>query len=125
MRIIFVYIVFSSVLFFSCESKESEVDIPPNIMSEEQLVKVLTDCYLGEGASGINVKNVVGEKFDSAYLFNPLKDHQISKSLFDSSISFYTKHPKVMKIIYDKMLDRMSQIQASGKINSTDTAVKK
>ena len=63
MRTIFIYIVFSSILFFSCETKETDIEIPPNVLSEDKLVKVLTDCYLGEGASGINVKNVTGEKF--------------------------------------------------------------
>ena len=121
MRIIFSFIIFSSLLFFSCESKETEIDIPPNIMSEDKLVKVLTDCYLGEGASGINVKNVTGQKFDSAYLFNPLNDNKISRELFDSSISFYTKHPKVLKIIYDRVLDRLSQMQASGMVYVNDT----
>lgn len=121
MRTIFIYIIFSSLLFFSCETKETEIDIPPNVLSEDKLVKVLADCYLGEGASGINVKNVTGEKFDSAYLFNPLNDNQISRELFDSSISFYSKHPKVLKAIYDKVLDRMSQMQASGMVYVNDT----
>ena len=121
MRTTFIYIVFSSVLFFSCETKETDIEIPPNVLSEDKLVKVLTDCYLGEGASGINVKNVTGEKFDSAYLFNPLNDNQISRELFDSSISFYSKHPKVLKIIYDRVLDRMSQMQASGMTYVNDT----
>ena len=121
MRTIFIYIVFSSILFFSCETKETDIEIPPNVLSEDKLVKVLTDCYLGEGASGINVKNVTGEKFDSAYLFNPLNDNQISRELFDSSISFYSKHPKVLKIIYDRVLDRMSQMQASGMTYVNDT----
>ena len=122
MRTIFIYIIFSSLLFFSCETQETEIDIPPNVLSEDKLVKVLTDCYLGEGASGINVKNVTGEKFDSAYLFNPLNDNQISRELFDSSISFYSKHPKVLKIIYDRVLDRMSQMQASGMVYVNDTS---
>ena len=121
MRTIFIYIVFSSILFFSCETKETDIEIPPNVLSEDKLVKVLTDCYLGEGASGINVKNVTGEKFDSAYLFNPLNDNQISRELFDSSISFYSKHPKVLKTIYDRVLDRMSQMQASGMTYVNDT----
>ena len=121
MRTTFIYIVFSSVLFFSCETKETDIEIPPNVLSEDKLVKVLTDCYLGEGASGINVKNVTGEKFDSAYLFNPLNDNHISRELFDSTISFYSKHPKVLKIIYDRVLDRMSQMQASGMTYVNDT----
>ena len=121
MRIIPIYIFFCAIILNACASSEENVNIPSDVLSEEQFIKVLTDCYLAEGASGINVKNVTGEKFDSAYIFNPLKDNHISKPLFDSSISFYTQHPKLLKIIYDKILDRLSQIQANGKIDALDT----
>ena len=107
-----------SVLFFSsCKptSEENEV-VPETVLSEDQLVKVLTDAYLAEGASGINVKNVPGEKFDSAYVFNPISDNRIDKAVFDSSMAYYTRHPKKLKLIYDKILDRLSVMQAKGKI---------
>ena len=107
-----------SVLFFSSCKPTSEEDevVPETVLSEDQLVKVLTDAYLAEGASGINVKNVPGEKFDSAYVFNPISDNRIDKAVFDSSMAYYTRHPKKLKLIYDKILDRLSVIQAEGKI---------
>jgi hypothetical protein len=88
MRIILIYIFFCAFILNACTPSEENVAIPSDVLSEEQFIKVLTDCYLAEGAAGINVKNVTGQKFDSAYIFNPLKDNQISKPLFDSSISF-------------------------------------
>jgi hypothetical protein len=121
MRIILIYIFFIAFIFNACTPSEENVKIPSDVLSEEQFIKVLTDCYLAEGAAGINVKNVTGQKFDSAYIFNPLKDNQISKPLFDSSVSFYTQHPKLLKTIYEKILDRLSQIQASGKIDALDS----
>lgn len=104
-------------LLFSCKPpKEEQEEIPSNIISEEQFISVLTDAYLGEGASGINIKNVSGEKYDSTYVFNPLLDHHITKNQFDSAITYYSNHPKKLKLIYDKVLERLSQIQAKGKI---------
>lgn len=106
-----------SVLLFSCKPKHEEDDVvPANLLTEEQLVNVLTDAYLAEGASGINVKSVQGEKFDSTYLFNPLKDNHIEKAKFDSTMVYYTKHPKKLKIIYDKVLAKLSVAQANGKL---------
>jgi hypothetical protein len=106
-----------SSLLFSCKPKNDEDEkIPETVLSEEQLIKVLTDFYLAEGASGINVKAVTGEKYDSAYIFNPLKDNNIDKAKFDSSMAYYTRHPKKLKIIYDKILDKLSVIQAKGKL---------
>jgi hypothetical protein len=106
-----------SALLFSCKPKNEEDEVvPKTVLTEEQLVKVLTDSYLAEGASGINVKSVAGEKFDSTYLFNPLKDNHIEKAKFDSSMAYYTRHPKKLKIIYEKVLDKLSLAQANGKV---------
>jgi hypothetical protein len=113
-----IKLVIVSVLFFSsCKPADEENEsVPETVLSEDQLVNVLTDAYLAEGASGINIKNVTGEKFDSAYVFNPLKDNNIDKAVFDSSMAYYTKHPKKLKIIYDKVLEKLSVIQANGKV---------
>ncbi len=105
------------LLFVSCKPKqEEEESIPTNIISEENFISILTDAYLGEGAAGINVKNVSGNKYDSTYLFNPLADHHVTKAQFDSSITYYASHPKKLKLMYNKVLDKLSQIQAKGEI---------
>ena len=102
----------------SCKPPQEEDEIvPANILGEDKFVKVLADAYLCEGASGINIKNVTGNKFDSTYAFNPLKDNGIEKSQFDSTIAYYSNHPKKMKIVYEKVLDKLSQIQAAGKLD--------
>ena len=106
-----------SVLFFSCSSIAVEDEVTPvGILTDQQMVTILTDAYLSEGASGINVKNVPGEKYDSTYMFNPLIDNHISKSRFDSSITYYAKHPIKLKAIYDKVLDKLSVAQAKCKL---------
>ncbi len=111
------YILILGGILVSCKpDKEEDVVMPSYLLSEEQLVNVLTDAYLSEGASGINVKNVIGEKYDSAYVFNPLQEHGISKSKFDSTMNFYTQHPQKLKLIYDKVLEKLSVIQANGKL---------
>ena len=113
----FIKVFIVSVLLFSCKPKHEEDEaIPETVLTEEQLVNVLTDAYLAEGASGINVKSATGEKFDSTYLFNPLKDNHIEKAKFDSSMAYYTRHPKKLKIIYTKVLDKLSIAQANGKL---------
>jgi hypothetical protein len=106
-----------SLLLFSCKPKHEEDEaVPETLLTEEQLVNVLTDAYSAEGASGINVKNATGEKFDSTYRFNPLKDNHIEKAKFDSTMAYYTKHPKKLKIIYTKVLEKLSVAQANGKL---------
>jgi len=111
-------IIIIITIFTSCKPpQEEDESIPSNILAEDKFVEVLTDSYLCEGASGINIKNVTGNKFDSAYAFNPLKDNGIAKAQFDSTIAYYSNHPKKFKIIYEKVLDKLSQIQAAGKLD--------
>lgn len=109
--------IVSVLLFCACKASiEDNETVPETVLSEEQLIKVLSDAYLAEGASSINVKNVIGQQFDSTYLFNPLKDNNIDKALFDSSMAYYTRHPKKLKIIYEKILAKLSVVQANGKL---------
>ena len=101
----------------ACKPKtiDSE-EVPKNVLSEDSLINVLTYCYLGEGAASMNIKGVSAEKFDSAYAFNPIKEKGITKARFDSSIIYYSAHPKKLKLIYEKVLEQLSQIQANGKL---------
>src|SRR4051812_4103443 len=112
-----IFIVLCVALCVSCRPKSDEDEQPPPYILNEQLfLKVLTDCYLGEGAAGINVKSVTGEKFDSAYIFNPFADNNITKQQFDTTIVYYSKHPQKLKEIYNKLLDNLSQILAVGSL---------
>lgn len=116
-RILIHSLVVWFLSLYSCHPpKEKEEPLAPNVLSEEQFIAVLTDAYLGEGAAGINIKNVLGEKYDSTYAFNPIADHHLTKAQFDSTIAYYAKHPKKLKRVYDNVLERLSQLQAKGKI---------
>lgn len=106
------------LVFAACKPPQEESErVPDYILDEQVFVDVLTDSYLSEGASGVNVKNVMGTQFDSTYAFNPLKDRGIDKIAFDSTVAYYSRHPKKFKLIYDKVLDKLSRIQASGKLD--------
>ena len=115
--IIYFKILFFAFILFSCKPvQENDLPIPEGLVEEDLLVNTLAQSYLGEGASGINIKNVSGEKFDSVYLFNPVKENGIDKIKFDSTMAYYTRHPKKLKLIYEKVLDKLSIYQASGKV---------
>ena len=104
------------LLLVSCSVRNDDVIIPESILSHKEIVKIITDCYLAEGATGINVKAVTGQNIDSVYLFNPLKDNRCAKTKFDSSILFYSKHPILFKQVYDDVLEQLNKIAAKGKL---------
>jgi hypothetical protein len=117
MKFIRLHLFTFSLFILSCAAKhEDDVLVPPTILESHQLVEILTDAYLAEGAAGINIKGVSGQQFDSVYLFNPLKEHGCSKSKFDSSMVFYTHHPIVLKNIYDQVLEELNKIAARDSI---------
>ncbi len=113
---VFKYFTITSIVLISCSVKNDDVLIPKNILSKEETIKIITDCYLAEGASGINVKTVNGQNIDSVYLFNPLKDNNCQKAKFDSSILFYAKHPLILKQIYNDVLEQLNKTAAKGKL---------
>lgn len=105
------YILFVVVLV-SCKPNQEEATVSPdNILNEETMVNILTDAYLAEGASGINVKGANGIQFDSVYMFNPFKDHNVTRGKFDSSLTYYSQNPKKLKTIYDQVLQKLSEYQ--------------
>jgi hypothetical protein len=118
LNLIKYFVAFLLLILSACKPPEQqEVSIPDYVIPQDSLVNFLTDAYLGEGASSINVRNAIGEKFDSVYLFNPFKEHHISRQRFDTSIAFYTQHPKKLKIIYDQVLDQLSKLQAKKRMD--------
>lgn len=107
----------------SCgKNAEKEVEIPTGILSKEQFTKVLTDFALAESAANMNIKNVMIQKTDSVYAFDPLIENGIRKSQYDSTVLFYTANPELFKKVYENVLERLSELQAKKnglKVDST------
>src|ERR1043165_60763 len=95
---LFICTPFLALALAACKPEPEEiVTVPDGLLTPEEIVPVLTESYLAESASGLNVLNVAGNKFDSVYVFDPLKDNNIQRAQLDSSLAFYSKHPKMLK----------------------------
>lgn len=111
----FSKIIAVSFIFISCSGIEKETPIPENVLDKEKFSEVIVDFTLAESASGINILNVQGGKGDAVYAFNPLIDHNIKRETFDTSVYFYSHHPKLFKEVYELVLEKLSKLQASRK----------
>ena len=100
---------------FSCNTAEKEASIPENVLDKEKFSEVIVDFTLAESASGINVLNVQGGKGDTVYAFNPLIDNNVKRETFDTTLYFYSHHPKLFKEVYELVLEKLSKLQASRK----------
>lgn len=108
---LFIFLLAAIVLSACGSGGDSDLTIPDTILSEEKFTKLIVDFSLAESASNLNVKNFPAEKMDSAYAFDPLEENKISKSQYDSAVSFYSKHPAIYKKIYENVLATLSRMQ--------------
>ena len=82
---------------------------PKGILSDKEMEAVLYDMHMAEGvvpAIGINGSQTDDQ--DACFRF-VLKKHGITKAQFDSSVVWYTAHPKRFDKIYPKVIKRFEK----------------
>ena len=104
-----------SFFFVACNGEKKEVAIPDNVLDKEKFSDVIVDFSLAESAASINILNVTAAKGDTVYAFNPLLDNNIKRVTFDTTLYFYTHHPKLFKEVYVLALEKLSKLQVSRK----------
>lgn len=111
-QIIYIVLLLSVFVLQSCTNKsDAEIKIPDNILTEEQFTKVLVDFALAESAINLNIKNAPIPSIDTTYAFNPLKENNVSRQKYDSTILFYASHTDLYKKIYENVLAILSDMQ--------------
>jgi hypothetical protein len=103
------------IFLYSCSDEKKEVAIPDNVLDKEKFSDVLVDFSLAESASAVNILGVSNAKGDTVYAFNPLVDNNVKRSTFDTTLYFYSHHPKLFKEVYVITLEKLSKLQASRK----------
>lgn len=120
-----IILVFLLGIISCSKNEEEEVQIPTGILSQDSLIKVMTDFALAESASNLNILNLSGRKYDSAYAFNPLVENKISKAHYDSSVAFYSKNPELFKQVHDEVLTALNNLLVEREKVKKDTTSKK
>ncbi len=94
--------------FFSCQKKEIQSTIPNTILSIEKTASVLTEIHLSE--ANTNAQSI-SDSFSKKNidLKNILKEHQITQSQYDSSISFYINRPELFNKVYEGVLNNLNK----------------
>lgn len=107
-RFFIVSIILLSLL--GCEqNKPGKELIPP-----ETLVPVLVDMHLLYSIQSSNAYRDLSRKVDSidthSYIF---EKHHIDQAQFDSTIAWYSRHPKLFTDIYDQVVMQLSRLSDS------------
>jgi len=105
---ILLFSFFLIFLFAGC-------DRPKSVLNQREMEDVLFDLHKLEGTLSVKDGNYIFDKKDNLYYSSILKKHHITQADFDSSVVWYTKHPKQFERMYDNIIDRMSALKTDVK----------
>jgi len=111
----FVLILLLPVYMFSCTSNSDATTLkyPENIIDSLTFAKILTDMHIADGAAKFQVlpdNRRVTVKYGEN--LGVLKNYNISKAQFDSTLVYCANHPAYYDRLYSRVLDNLSQKQA-------------
>ena len=108
MRLIFLTCL---VLVISCHQKKKELNY--QIIPEDKFVSLLVDYHLAVAVSYSEFYKEKTRNFKQMNINDTvLKSYGYTRALFDSSVSFYSGHPERYDAIYDKVIAKLSRMQA-------------
>ena len=89
----------------SCDNKQTKVTAPNVLLSEPQMVEIMTDVYILENAinyrrgKSISTNNLKTKGYEA--LFN---HYGITDSVFFENIDYYNDNPVLMKRVMDSVV---------------------
>lgn len=94
-------------LLLSCQGKNRRTIIP-----EKEFIEVLVDLHLADAIASEKTNLDHSYRIDSASLYGALfKKHDISRAMFDSTMSYYTKRPDDFQKVYNKVTARLKNME--------------
>lgn len=96
----------------SCNNKKTEVATPNFLLSETQMVEIMTDVYVLENAinhrrgKNISVNNLKTKGYDAVFAH-----YGISDSVFFENMDYYNDNPALMKKVMDSVSANLQRMQ--------------
>lgn len=114
----FVSVFLLILLLSACDSR------PRGVMNEKKMTEVFTELHKLDGV--LFEKGILyGQYLErNKYYIGLLKKYDITQAEFDSSLVWYTKHPKKYEKIYENVLVNLTQLDKdikSGKYHHVDS----
>jgi uncharacterized protein YcfL len=100
-------LIFLIIAFFvSCSGT------PRGVLSEKQMVEVITDLNLAEGTMMISGVSWTDKQKKEAYYNYVLEKHSITPAQLDTSFAWYARTPAKLEKIYEKVTTNLNQKEA-------------
>lgn len=96
----------------SCQG-EKTAENPAYVIDQDKMVGIMVDMHIVETASNLKVfppdsaQQMYQNYFESIYL-----THGVTKANFDSSLFYYSTQTDQMNVIYDKVLENLSEMES-------------
>ena len=103
---IFILAVVVSVFASSCQRR------PSGVLNTVEMENLLFDMHVMEGAMSANGADYNNPQMKEKYFQALLKKYDVTPVQFDSSVSWYTKHPKFFERIYVNIDARLKKMTA-------------
>lgn len=125
-NILATFVIASLLSFCGEKNKNDQEEIPEksDIISSEEMIVVLEDIYLAEGA--VSRKTIAGqdpEYYARHYFRYVLKSHNITSDQFMDSYTYYSSDADKMLKILEVIINDLSQKQ--GMLKSSESANEK
>lgn len=94
------------LVFLSCGKKET---VPEDILSQDQMVSVLSELYVLENKiSSLGVTRDSLTQIFGAMKGKVFEKSGVSDSTFSKSLNYYVDHPKTLEEIYTVLIDSLN-----------------
>ncbi len=103
------YLVFIALFLSACNSTIERYPEPQNLLSEEEMVEIMTDLMKTE--SYIQNRDLSVSKYYKTMIKSGqaiFKQHNISESQFEESLKYYGSRQQKMEHIYDEVLNNLN-----------------
>ena len=113
-QVLFFLFACTALAIISCS--KPKVVIPEGVLSEKEMIPVLVDIHIAQAATSLYSPQDSERYGMNELLPYILSIHHIEQVKYDSSISFYTRHPEIMQKMYDEVINELSKKQ--GEVSS-------
>jgi hypothetical protein len=94
----------------ACKSKPADERPPSGVLEKDKMVAVLADIHLAEAATAINRVEKDSEKLHTGMEYAKIMAlHSVDFNHFKTSFDWYMEHPVLFDLLYDEVLELISQ----------------
>jgi hypothetical protein len=107
-----------------CSQSQQKEPLPPNILDSDEMVSLLVDLQLLEGANSIKMfQGDTGQTNYNLLYTTVFNKHGIQKETFDTCMTYYTHHGEDMEKIYDRVIEELMKLEAKEKLENRPESV--